>query len=166
MTLDEASKHAEEVAEENEREAQKLKKSKLDWKHHEANLCKECAEEHKQLADWLKDYKRLKKQKPCEDTISRQAVFDQMYEWMNTCEYRKVNATDYFINRINKLPPVNPQPKTGHWIRELIRNEKGGCIGAKRICSKCNNDNKHDEYMHYCPNCGAKMIEPQESEDH
>ena len=29
----------------------------------------------------------------------------------------------------------NPQPKTGHWTRELIRNEKGGCIGAKMICS-------------------------------
>ena len=40
-----------------------------------------------------------------------------MYEWMNTCEYRKVNATDYFVNRINKLPSVNPT-KTGHWIED------------------------------------------------
>ncbi len=57
-----------------------------------------------------------------------------------------------------------PLPK-GHWTRELIRNEKGGCIGAKMICSECGNDNKHDEYMTYCPNCGTKMITPQESED-
>jgi hypothetical protein len=62
-------------------------------------------------------------------------------------------------DRITKLPPVTPQPKTGRWIRELIRNEKGGCIGAKMICSECGNDNKHDEYMNYCPNCGKKMDE-------
>lgn len=69
MTLDEAIRHAEEVADEKERETQKLKNSKLDWKHHEANLCSECAKEHRQLAEWLKDYKRLKKQKPILDKI-------------------------------------------------------------------------------------------------
>lgn len=47
----------------------------------------------------------------------------------------------------------------GHWTRELIRNEKGGCIGAKMICSYCGQDNEHDEYMQYCPNCGTKMKE-------
>lgn len=53
---------------------------------------------------------------------------------------------------------LKQKPKTGHWIRELIRNEKGGCIGAKMICSECGNDNKHDEYMDYCPNCGFRMV--------
>ena len=47
----------------------------------------------------------------------------------------------------------------GHWTRELIRNDKGGCIGAKMICSHCKKDNGHDEYMQYCPNCGKKMKE-------
>ena len=61
MTLDEAIKHAEEVAEEKESEAQDLEYSKLDWKH-EANRCSKCAEEHRQLAEWLKDYKRLLEQ--------------------------------------------------------------------------------------------------------
>ena len=59
-----------------------------------------------------------------------------------------VYALDDLVEAVNK---------TGHWIRELIRNEKGGCIGAKMICSECEKDNKHDEYMNYCPNCGAKM---------
>jgi len=63
------------------------------------------------------------------------------------------------------IKALEQEPKIGHWIRELIRNKKGGCIGAKMICSKCGNDNKHDEYMNYCPNCGASMIELQESED-
>lgn len=62
FNLDEAIKHCEEVADEKENEAQELEYSKLNWKH-EANLCKECASEHRQLAEWLKDYKRLKEQK-------------------------------------------------------------------------------------------------------
>ena len=32
--------------------------------------------EFKQLAEWLKDYKRLLEQQPCEDCISRQAAID------------------------------------------------------------------------------------------
>lgn len=58
---------------------------------------------------------------------------------------------------LDLLPPVTPQRPKGKWIRNLIRNAKDGCIGAKMICSECNNDNKHDEYMKFCPNCGAEM---------
>ena len=61
MTLDEAIKHAEEVAEEKENEAQDLEYSKLDWKY-EANQCSKCAEEHRQLAEWLKELKQLREQ--------------------------------------------------------------------------------------------------------
>lgn len=32
--------------------------------HKNAELCRECAEEHRQLAEWLKDYKRLLEQEP------------------------------------------------------------------------------------------------------
>ena len=42
MTLDEAIKHAEEVAEE--------------------KRCEKCGEEHRQLAEWLKELKQLRKQ--------------------------------------------------------------------------------------------------------
>ena len=47
MTLDEAIMHAEEVA-----------SRKFDDRVH----CIKCAEEHRQLAEWLKDYRRLKEQ--------------------------------------------------------------------------------------------------------
>ena len=46
---------------------------------------------------------------------------------------------------------------TGRWTRELIRNEHGGCIGAKMICSECGQDNGYDKRMKFCPNCGSKM---------
>lgn len=100
-------------------------------------------------------------QEPCEDAIRREDAIDAVSEAL---EHVVVENEDVARKMMNKLPSVNSQPKTGHWIRELIRNEKGGCIGAKMICSECGNDNKHDEYMIYCPNCGAKMVEPQESE--
>jgi hypothetical protein len=61
MTIDEAIKHAEEVAEEKESEAQELEYCKLDWKH-EANKCAECSKEHRQLAEWLKELKQLREQ--------------------------------------------------------------------------------------------------------
>ena len=63
MTLDEAIKHAEEVAEEKNMQAD-FDTDYLCYQMSEAerNQCKECAEEHRQLAEWLKDYKRLKEQ--------------------------------------------------------------------------------------------------------
>lgn len=54
MTLDEAIKHAEEVTEDKENEGKLLCQSEG------ASIgCLTCAEEHRQLAEWLKDYKQL-----------------------------------------------------------------------------------------------------------
>jgi len=64
MTLDEAIKHAEEVAESKEEQVKNG-----DWEKDsltERN-CIKCAEEQRQLAEWLRDYRRLKEQEPCED---------------------------------------------------------------------------------------------------
>lgn len=58
---------------------------------------------------------------------------------------------------VDSMPTVEER-KAGKWIRKPIRNDKGGCIGAEMICSCCNKDNRHDEYMDYCPNCGAEMV--------
>lgn len=60
MTIDEAIKHAEEVAND-----QELKSGfETDYEAYsisddERKECKKCADEHRQLAEWLKDYKRL-----------------------------------------------------------------------------------------------------------
>ena len=101
-------------------------------------------------------------QEPCEDAINRASAINAVSEALEHVFVENENVAKKIIN---KIPSVNPLPKTGHWTRELIRNEKGGCIGAKMICSECGKDNKHDEYMNYCPNCGCRMIEPQESEE-
>lgn len=54
-------------------------------------------------------------QEPCDDAISRQAVHIELEKWINNGEYNYSNATKYLYDRIDRLPPVNPQePKTGH----------------------------------------------------
>lgn len=63
MTIDEAIKHAEEVADICEYEASKYDMSDS-YESHVACQEGKCAEEHKQLAEWLKDYKRLLEQEP------------------------------------------------------------------------------------------------------
>jgi len=81
MTLDEAIKHSEEMAEEQEKMAKEwhenqIRKCKLipfaemDYTHE--NECKKCAEEHRQLAEWLRELRRLKEQESCDDCVSRQ----------------------------------------------------------------------------------------------
>jgi len=66
MTLEEAIKHCEEVAKENDDSAKEFYRvSKLethpDRKHAEDGYaeCKKCADEHRQLAEWLMELKAV-----------------------------------------------------------------------------------------------------------
>ena len=96
----------------------------------------------------------------CEDAISRQAVIDSLHSkfadgfdsdrWWNSMSV---------LYAINKVPPVNPI-KTGHWIRQ--DNTKEPLYGWY-FCSECNS--VIGDKTKFCSNCGAKMVEPQESED-
>ena len=56
MTIDEAIKHCEEVAEEHEWQAYKSASRTDD----ERMSCLECAKEHRQLAEWLKELKKYR----------------------------------------------------------------------------------------------------------
>lgn len=61
------------------------------------------------------------------------------------------------------IKALEQEPKTGQWIAVYQGDE---IINYK--CSECefgNTFGKNTYGMHYCPNCGAKMIEPQESEE-
>lgn len=97
-----------------------------------------------------------------EDCISRKATLNAIIKRLCLKDESYLIFDEQIIyNTVKDMPSIQLKPKTGYWTRELIRNENGGCIGAKMICSECDSDNGHDEYMNYCPNCGAKM----ESED-
>ena len=56
--LDEAIKHCEEKANENKAEATKIAREKKPFL--EYARCKQCAKEHEQLAEWLKELKAYK----------------------------------------------------------------------------------------------------------
>lgn len=59
------------------------------------------------------------------------------------------------------LPSV--EQKTGHWIEEI--DDYGEIQGWH--CDKCYEDSGFTTTCKwdYCPNCGARMVKPQESED-
>lgn len=114
MTLDEAIKRAKKIAEEQEKAAKEwhenqvrkcelIRFAEMDYTHE--NECKKCADEHRQLTEWLKDYKRLLEQQPCEDCVSREAVLDNAYAYGNGLEPEGycVNVED-----IQALPPATP----------------------------------------------------------
>ena len=96
------------------------------------------------------------KQQPCEDTIDRKEVLD----WLkNKRTYNRQEAEDIdnFYHFINNLPSITPIRPKGHWNMGMY---------AGRICSACDYRILHcDISPNFCPNCGAKMIYPQESED-
>ena len=60
---------------------------------------------------------------------------------------------------INKAPTI--EPKRGEWKRRIVDNG----FNADWVCSECGYRVKTDfvDY-NFCPNCGARMVEPQESE--
>ena len=169
MTLDEAIKYAEEVAEEKFNNAVYIMdKMKSDVALENAEECKRCAEDHRQLALWLKELKQLRERQSCEDAISRQAVIDMISNAQilsdESGEYCGYCTEDIDIDSI---PPVILQPTTGHWIGHKEHCENLGVLpsglGAYEWCSNCDCGidivEWHRNNYNYCPNCGAKMIE-------
>ena len=66
MTLDEAITHTEDVAKEQDKLCKRYddasgysRSHNDDIRTYDAKKCEKCAEDHRQLAGWLRDYKRL-----------------------------------------------------------------------------------------------------------
>jgi len=105
------------------------------------------------------------KQKLYDDAISRQAVdtlIDELARAISDerCCISRGRSTATIMQDILDLPSVKPQePKTGHWITTRTFMHDG-----EYYCDKCKCESPNNEKWDYCPNCGAKMVEPQESE--
>ena len=178
MTLDEAIKHIEKVAKENQRIADTgilFDNVTIDMlycddteviEEHLANYQK-CAERHKQFAEWLKDYKRLLEQKPCDDAISRHsAIFlaSDLKQDLPDDERIVDMVIAYnqgileYQTQLSLLPPVNPQPKIGYWIQTEEKDDAEPFILWE--CSECHKEFRSviHKVSNYCPNCGVKML--------
>ena len=108
----------------------------------------EYAENCRQLAEWLKDYKRLLERESCKDAISRDNAIEAV---RGLCDksagiFEENPHVDAVLEVLENLPSV----------------KSVSCIAQFRF-----DEDKLKEIVGglYCPNCGAKMIEPQESED-
>ena len=113
------------------------------------------------ISEWLKE-------EPCTDAINRQAVLD--------IDFKRIILTtakpaEMIEQKVKSLPPVNPQPKIGHWIWELDETPST-CISpyelnyAGWVCSCCHefpddvcewDDPDVLPPYKFCSNCGAKM---------
>ena len=79
MTLEEAIKHTESVAKDYDLKSElcTLKDGVVyPLSEEEKQKCKDCTEEHRQLAEWLKDYNRL-----------LSAIDDNNHEEKSSCEF-------------------------------------------------------------------------------
>ena len=84
MTLDEAIKHAEEVAEKNDKIADTFEetlKNKI--------ACRECAKEHRQLAEWLKELKSLRENEEVKEVFKN----------CDTCKHESLPPDSYPCDR-------------------------------------------------------------------
>ena len=102
------------------------------------------------------------------DCIDRQATLDAIIKRLGIKnETYLLEAERVIYQQILAMPSVTPQePKTGHWIKtpKSVMGE-----GYMWYCNKCEHQVYQDSSRpypseKYCPNCGAKMVKPQESE--
>ena len=105
-------------------------------------------------------------QEPCKDAVSRQEILDYLDKMPSelTSDGRRMvrrRTLEEYIS--DTLPPVAPQQKIGRWIEEI--DDYGKVM--RWHCDKCYEDSGFTTNCKwdFCPNCGAKMVEPQESED-
>ena len=91
MTLDEAIRHCEEVAEEKEQEAKEAHVlSGMD--------CMECAEEHRQLAEWLRE---LKAYREAREEIIRKRDSSQWSELVVHGFSHAIYTIDNYLKEVN-----------------------------------------------------------------
>ena len=100
------------------------------------------------------------------DLIDRQAVLDGIEELKGSPWFNDNTNGARIIRRealnivedlcIRDLPSVTPTERIGHWTNRY--NEV-----FKYYCDKCGTGS--DLRTNYCPNCGCRMVEPQESEE-
>ena len=110
---------------------------------------------------YMKGYEDASKRyrtEPCGDAISRVAAIDKLDEW----DWQEFYLPIHFKELLDELPPVSVAEKTGHW---KIKRASIHPYGNDVACSECGFTMGSSFGYRYCPNCGAKMVEPQESEE-
>ena len=104
-----------------------------------------------------------------DDLISRQSAIDAAdradYTGLAVEDVKKV--TDEVVKEIKKLPPAQPERKTGHWVEtgdEPYDEWECDVCGFVIDGSGCIDPEEYRDVYRFCPNCGAKMDGGEEHE--
>lgn len=89
-----------------------------------------------------------------DDAISRQAAIEEIARWIGYIDEDMILRIQ---TGLKKLPSVQPERKTGRWIKNQRKSMFH--IEPVYICSCCREQEAWGEMelSNYCPNCGAKM---------
>lgn len=83
----------------------------------------------------------------------------------NNYNYKTQQVKDVFMRRTfeaNELAikALEQKPKTGQWIERIERDDWDDSEDVWYECDQCHTD--WGGPVNFCPNCGARMVEPQE----
>ena len=92
-------------------------------------------------------------QEPCTDAVSRENAVRCVLSSMFLAEASE---------KIEKLPSVTQ--KSGKW-NEYYTSQKGNDVFNCKECGHTFVVTQGKDNMNFCPNCGCRMVESQESED-
>ena len=112
MTLDEAIKHAREVAED--------KRADADWKFRHGRLnaddCISCAEEAQQLAEWLEELQELR-------NITAGHLYAVAFNrgYLKAEKEVREKAIDDFVNQFNVIVDEKCGTDTNNYFRKIVK---------------------------------------------
>lgn len=100
--------------------------------------------------------------KTCDDCPFHIYHSGKKYVCVATPLFYPMNLANYKDGRKDFCPlkEIAQEPRKGHWIANAPQYDM---LNPQYICSECGN--AHTRTTPYCEMCGAKMFEPQESED-
>ena len=109
---------------------------------------------------------------PCDNCVDREAVAEKINN-IGAKGFVDYNSYSEMFDFVDTLPPVTPKQRMGKWIYEkrkrLVNETDEGAVYVTDYwckCSKCGGDFGYRKMKDaFCKYCGAKMVEPQQSED-
>lgn len=115
-------------------------------------------------------------QEPCEDAVSRKKllkIYEDRFTELQKLKHLKDNkgaedrqmGVNYCINILKELPPATPIRPKGYWIYDNFNWRCSECNETPKTMGYVGTADFMTEHFKFCNHCGARMIEPQESEE-
>ncbi len=138
----------------------------------DAHQYSRCSNEYFQIAEWLKELKRLREERAVAPDINvgtmvyRQAAIDALcsvcgvdcdkskFVYDGKQEDQVILCPEHYA--LTQLPSAQPERKTGKWLPD---NRPGGGFWVCSCCKFPSEAFAADKLYKYCPVCGCRMEE-------